>query len=212
LSVANDPILSDVFSPIIALIAMVCIKNMNQQGKHPSIFILDEAPTLFIPGLANLPATARSNQVVSVIAVQDFAQLQSIYGNKAAETIRNNLANQFFGMTNNLGTAEYVSKMAGFYHQMRTSVSDSSGPQGSSSSQTASLHKEQYVDAHQVASQPSGHFITKVTGKSPQFFETQLKALKLSMKPPDPIMSETRLSTLVDDQWKTIHREVQRII
>ena len=34
LSVANDPILSDVFSPIIALIAMVCIKNMNQQGKH----------------------------------------------------------------------------------------------------------------------------------------------------------------------------------
>ena len=30
LSVANDPILSDVFSPIVALIAMVCIKNMNQ--------------------------------------------------------------------------------------------------------------------------------------------------------------------------------------
>ena len=212
LSVANDPVLSDVFSPIIALIAMVCIKNMNQQGKHQSVFILDEAPTLFIPGLANLPATARSNKVVSVVAVQDFTQLQNIYGNKAAETIRNNLGNQFFGMTNNLGTAEYVSKMAGFYNQMKTSVSDSSGPHGSSSSQTASLHKEQYVDAHQVASQPSGHFITKVTGKTPRFFANQLKAHRFNMKAPDKIVPSNRLDTLVEEKWQAIHREVNRII
>jgi len=212
LSVANDPILSDVFSPIVALIAMVCIKNMNQQGKHPSVFILDEAPTLFIPGLANLPATARSNKVVSVIAVQDLTQLKTVYGNKAAETIRNNLGNQFFGMTNNLGTAEYVSKMAGFYNQMKTSVSDSSGTHGSSSSETASLHKEPYVDAHQVASQPSGHFITKVTGKKPRFFATQLKAHRSHMKPPDKVVPDTRLATLIDDQWQSIHQDVKTIL
>ena len=132
--------------------------------------------------------------------------------NKAAETIRNNLGNQFFGMTNNLGTAEYVSKMAGFYNQMKTSVSDSSGPHGSSSSQTASLHKEQYVDAHQVASQPSGHFITKVTGKNPRFFATQLKAHRSNMKLPDQIVPDTRLATLIDDQWKVIHQEVKAIL
>ena len=173
---------------------------------------MDEAPTLFIPGLANLPATARSNKVVSVIAVQDFTQLQSIYGNKAAETIRNNLGNQFFGMTNNLGTAEYVSKMAGFYNQTKTSVTDTSGPHGSSSSETSSLHKEQYVDAHQVASQPSGHFIAKVTGKNPRFFATQLKAHRSTMKLLDQVVPDTILATLIDDQWQTIHQEVKTIL
>jgi type IV secretory pathway TraG/TraD family ATPase VirD4 len=158
--------------------------------------------------LEHLPATARANEVATVLCVQDFAQLQNMYGQKLAESIRNNLGNQFFGMTNNLDTAEYITKMAGEYTQVRTSVSESSQDW----SETVSLGKEHYLTAHQVSTQPPGHFITKVAGRSPQFFETQLKARKLSMKPPDPIMSETRLSTLVDDQWKTIHREVQRII
>ena len=147
--------------------------------------------------------------MVSVVSVQDFTQLQNIYGNKAAETIRNNLGNQFFGMTNNLGTAEYVSKMAGFYNQMKTSVTDTSGANGSSSSETASLHKEQYVDAHQVAAQPSGHFITKVTGKNPRFFATQLKAHRSYLSAPDQVVPDTRLPTLIDNQWQTIHQEVK---
>lgn len=102
--------------------------------------------------------------------------------------------------------------MAGFYNQMKTSVSDSSGPHGSSSSQTASLHKEQYVNAHQVASQPSGHFITKVTGKTPRFFANQLKAHRFNMKAPDKIVPSNRLDTLVEEKWQAIHREVNRII
>ncbi len=43
LTIGNNPQLTGSFSPIIALIATVCMKHMNQQGKHPSIFMLDEA-------------------------------------------------------------------------------------------------------------------------------------------------------------------------
>lgn len=209
---ANDLVLSDVLAPIIALIAMVCMKNMNQQGKHKSVFILDEVPTLFIPGLENLPATARSNKAVYIVAVQDFTQLQNTYGNKAAETIRNNLGNQFFGMTDNLGTAAYVSKMAGFYNQTKTSVSDTVNSRGSSSSETASLHKEQYVAFHQVASQPASHFIAKVMGKEPRFFSTQLKAQRAYRKALDQIVPNAKLTTLIDNQWQTIHQEINHII
>jgi hypothetical protein len=208
LSVANDPRLSDVFSPIISLIATVCIKNMNQQGKHKSVFILDEAPTLFIPGLEHLPATARANEVATVLCVQDFAQLQKLYGQKLAESIRNNLGNQFFGMTNNLDTAEYITKMAGEYTQVRTSVSESSQDW----SETVSLGKEHYLTAHQVSTQPPGHFITKVTGKTPRFFAAQLKAHRSNMKLPDQIVPETKLATLVEEKWQKIHQEVKAIL
>ena len=115
-------------------------------------------------------------------------------------------------MTNNLGTAEHVSKMAEFYNQTNTSVTDTSGANDSSSSETSSLHKEQYVDAHQVASQPSGHFITKVTGKNPRFFATQLKAYRSHMKLLDQVVPDTRLATLIDDQWQTIHQKVKTIL
>ena len=35
---------------------------MNQAGKHHSAILLDEAPTLYIPKLEIIPATARSNK------------------------------------------------------------------------------------------------------------------------------------------------------
>ena len=39
LSVGNDPRLGVSFSPIIALLATVCMQQMNQQGKHKSVFM-----------------------------------------------------------------------------------------------------------------------------------------------------------------------------
>ena len=212
LSVANNPALSEVCSPLISLIALVCMKHMNQQHKHKAVFLLDEAPTLFIPDLAQLPATARANKVVSVVGVQDFAQLQHMYGTKAAETLRNNLGNQFFGMTNNLDTAEYVSKMAGFYQQEKTTVGDSFGPQGHTSSDTSSLHKEAYVDPHQVTTQPPGHFIVKTTGVTPRFFSAHLKRKEIDPKPPVQLISRERIGALINDTWRNIHQDVKKLL
>jgi hypothetical protein len=45
---------------------------MNQQGKRHSFFLLDEGPTLFIPKLDQLPATARSNKVATIYMAQTF--------------------------------------------------------------------------------------------------------------------------------------------
>ena len=212
LSVANNPALSEVCSPLISLLALVCMKHMNQQGKHKSIFVLDEAPTLFIPDLAQLPATARANKIVSVVGVQDFVQLQHMYGHKVAETLRNNLGNQFFGMTNNLETAEYVSKMAGFYQQEKITVGDSYGPQGHTSSDTSSLHKEAYVDPHRVTTQPPGHFIVKTTGMEPRFFSAHLKRQAIDLKPPLQIISRKRIDTLIEEKWRNIHKDVKKLL
>jgi hypothetical protein len=208
LSIGNDPRLGASFAPVIALLATVCMQHMNQQGKHRSVFILDEAPTLFIPGLEHLPATARSNHVATMLCVQDFAQLSNLYGSRLAEVMRNNLGNQFFGMSGNLSTGEYVAKMAGEYMGVRWSYTDSS----ESKSDTVSLSKEPYLTAHQVATQPPGHFIVKVAGKDPQFFATQLRASTLPAKPIPVRMEGYKLANLIDENWRRIHKEVEKIL
>ena len=184
------------------------MQHMNQQGKNKSAFVLEEAPTLFIPGLEQLPATARSNDVVTVLCVQDFAQLSNLYGSKLAEVMRNTLGNQFFGMSGNLSTGEYVAKMAGDYMGVRWSYTDSS----ESKSDTAFLGKEPYLTAHQVATQPPGHFIVKVAGKKPQFFSTQLRSSDLTSKTIPVHIEGYKLTDLIEENWRKIHREVERIM
>jgi hypothetical protein len=207
LSVANDPRLGTGFAPVIALLATVCMQHMNQQGKYKSVFILDEAPTLFIPGLESLPATARSNNIATMLCVQDFAQLSGLYGTRLAEVMRNTLGNQFFGMSGNLSTSEYVSKMAGEYTGVRWSYTDSS----ESKSDTASLGKEPFLNAHQVATQPPGHFIVKVAGTKPQFFSTQLKSTTLATKAIPVRTERSKLLGLIEENWKKIHQDVKKI-
>ncbi|UWW97660.1 MAG: TraM recognition domain-containing protein (plasmid) [Candidatus Cardinium sp.] len=206
LTVANDPRLSDSLSSIIALIGTVCMKHINQQGKNKSIFLLDEAPTLFIPGLENLPATARSNNVSTIVCVQDFEQLKNMYGSSKAEVIRNNLGNQFFGMTSNLTTGSYVSKMAGSYTNVRTSINMSD----KDDTVTKSLGKESYLTPNYIASQPPGHFTIKVAGNKPQFIATHLNNSNY------PIVSipskfDSELGRKIEDNWERIHNEVDSI-
>ena len=97
LCIGNSPTLSDTFAPVIACLVAVATKQMNQQGKRHSFVLLDEGPTLFIPKLDQLPATARSNKVATIYMAQDFAQMRKEYGQNKAEAITSNLNNQLFG-------------------------------------------------------------------------------------------------------------------
>ncbi|MFC5413158.1 type IV secretory system conjugative DNA transfer family protein [Larkinella bovis] len=117
LVLGNDPTLSSTFSPLLSLIVSTALKRMNQRGRIPSVVILDEAPTLFIPNFQQIPATARDNKVATVYAVQDIAQMEGTLGASVAEMIISNLSNQFFGRTTNPKTAERVSKLFGKYDQ-----------------------------------------------------------------------------------------------
>lgn len=206
LTVANNPRLSDSLSSIIALIGTVCMKHMNQQGKHKSIFLLDEAPTLFIPGLENLPATDRSNNVSTIVCVQDFEQLKNMYGSSKAEVIRNNLGNQFFGMTSNLTTGAYVSKMAGSYTNVKTSINISD----KDDTVTKSLGKESYLTPNYIASQPPGHFAIKVAGNKPQFIATYLSNDGyVSSGIPGNV--DVGMEMKVEENWERIHNEVDEM-
>lgn len=87
LCIGNSPTLAETYSPVLSLIATSCIKHLNQQNKAASMVLLDEAPTLYIPKLDNLPATGRSNKVATVYAAQDLAQMIDRYGPTKADTL-----------------------------------------------------------------------------------------------------------------------------
>jgi len=169
LTICNDPEIKDSLSPGISLILSVCMQQMNQQGKNKSIFVIDELPTVYIKKLDELPATARSNKVCTILGVQDYSQLERDYGKEEAKVILSNLGNQFVGMTNNKETADRISSVFGKIKKLKTSYSTSE----SSLSQNNSLQEEFVIQSRDVAGQDIGHFTGKIAGGKPPFFSVQ---------------------------------------
>ena len=67
------------------------------------------------PNLDRIPATARKNQVATVLSVQDYSQLEDKYGDKKAEVVTSVLSNHFFGILKihkqQNGSAAYTASM-----------------------------------------------------------------------------------------------------
>lgn len=187
LVVGNDPALSTTFSPLISLIVATAIKRLNQQGRLPSLVLLDEAPTLFIPNFAQIPATARSNKVATVYAVQDVAQMEALTSRQESEMILANLGNQFWGRTTNTTTAERVSKMFGKVDKQYRSQTEGSSATNewnlfkpttrtSNTSESVSVQQRDKLEAQQVMRFGVGEFAGLVVESSRPEFRATFRA------------------------------------
>lgn len=170
LVIGNEPTLSSTYSPIIGLILASASKQLNRQGKEKSVFMIDEFPTVYIPNIEQLPATARSNKVATILACQDIAQLYDRYGKEKSETILSNLGNQFYGRTPNPTTAERVSKIFGKAEVRTISYSrDQKSILKHTQSSTESLRETDLVKLQDVAQLNTGQFYTILSeGKNRQ--------------------------------------------
>ncbi|WP_099545598.1 type IV secretory system conjugative DNA transfer family protein [Maribacter sp. 4G9] len=113
LCIGNESTLAETYAPVISLLISVALKQMNKPGKHKSVVVVDELPTLYINKLEQTPATARSNRVATVLACQDFSQLVDRYGRDKAQVILSNMGNQFYGRTVNKDSAQMITQMFG---------------------------------------------------------------------------------------------------
>lgn len=103
---------------------------MNRPGRLKSVVLLDEAPTIYIPNIEQIPATARSNKIATIFGVQDFSQLVDNYGQDKAQIIISNLGNQFFGRVTNGKTAEMVKVLFSKEDRLFTNRNTGSGTSG----------------------------------------------------------------------------------
>jgi hypothetical protein len=130
LCLGNDSTLPTTYTPAISLIISVALRQMNQPNQQKSVVLLDEAPTIFIPNIEQIPATGRSNKIATIFGVQDYAQLADKYGQDKAQVIISNLGNQFFGRITNGKTAEMVQNLFSKKDEIFISKSEGSGTSG----------------------------------------------------------------------------------
>lgn len=89
----NDPSKADALAPVISLIVDRMNKIINQPGKHKCLTIYDEFARLRAASVLNIIGQGRSNDIICVIALQDYSQLKQVYSREEAETIFNMCGN-----------------------------------------------------------------------------------------------------------------------
>lgn len=185
LCLGNDSTLPQVYAPLISLIISVAVRQMNRPGRLKSVVLLDEAPTIFIPNIEQIPATARSNKISTIFGVQDFSQLVDKYGQDKAQIIISNLGNQFFGRVTNGKTAEMVKVLFSKEDRLFTNKNTGSGTSGTfvhiqsndTKGKSENIQERDRVKVTDLINLEPGQFYGIIAeGKPKEFLNTQLLA------------------------------------
>ncbi len=223
LTIGNQASLSESLNPIISLVASVVMKNLNQRGKLKSIFLLDEAPTLYLPNLKDLPNTGRSNMVATIYCCQDYSQMDLMYGHEEAKVIRASLGNQFLGMVNDLETANQISKVFG--KEDRIIQSQNHGSSFSASQEINYNSGYSYHHQEREVLKPNaalyftpGFFVGKVTSSKNPFFSGSFIISQRTDQKKIPEFNNAlgylkeNSSSLIQWNYERIFQEAQEII
>lgn len=155
--VGNNPQKQQVYGAVLSLYISRMIKLVNQKDKCKSSLIFDEFPTIYFNNMDSLIATARSNQVATTLAVQDYSQLKKDYGREQAEVILNIIGNVISGQVTG-DTAKHLSERFGKIQQQRKSISVNS----SDTSVSRSTQLDFAIPASKISSLSSGEFVGMV--------------------------------------------------
>jgi type IV secretion system protein VirD4 len=98
---------------------------------QPLLLVLDEAGRTPFAKLPDFLVTLRSRRISCAVLVQAISQLRAAYGLQA-DTILGNCALHLYARSEDLATAEYISKRLGLAEEVVATVSASSGPHGES--------------------------------------------------------------------------------
>lgn len=149
----NNPDRQTIYGTTLALYTSRMFKLINHKHKLKSSVLLDELPTIFIKGLDNLIATARSNKVAITWGAQDKSQMRRDYGDKEGEVIFTTTGNCFSGSVEGR-TAEDISK--NFGKEYKRKVSESIGED--SNSKSISYQLEDILPASKISDMTQGTF------------------------------------------------------
>jgi len=144
----------EALAPVISLYIDRLNRLVNRPGKYPCALICDEFATLRAYSMADTIATARSNQIVPVMAFQDLHQLYIQYSREEADSILNIAGNVLCGQVGG-ETARWVSERFPKVQRERTSISNNS----SDTSINHSLQWEPMVTPATIANLSSGEFV-----------------------------------------------------
>jgi len=97
LCLGGDPPRQEALAPVLSLYIDQLNKLVNQSGKYPCALICDEFATVRAYSTAATIATARSNNIVPILVIQDINQLRTQYSREEADMMLNIAGNLFCG-------------------------------------------------------------------------------------------------------------------
>lgn len=157
LCLGNDPNRQAIYGTVLALYTSRLFKLANRKHKRKCGILLDELPTIFLKGLDNLIATARSNKVAIVFGAQDKTQLIRDYTQKEADVIFNTVGTIIAGQVNGK-TAQDLSHSLGKEYRMTQSQTQNID----SESLQISYHQEDIMPVSKIETLSQGVFFGKV--------------------------------------------------
>jgi hypothetical protein len=144
----------EALSPIISLYIDRLNRLVNRAGRYPCALVCDEFATLRAYSMAETIATARSNNIVPVLAIQDVNQLYTRYSREEADAILNIAGNVLCGQAGG-ETARWMSERFPKVQKEKTSVSTGS----LDTSISRALQWEPMVTPATIANLSSGEFV-----------------------------------------------------
>lgn len=157
--VGNDNFYRKAFQPLISMYASIVMNMTNKENKLPFHLMVDEAATLFLPGIEDYINTGRSNGMMTTLAIQSLAQNVFEYGTELARVIQGSLSNVIFGQINDLQTQEAFSKMLGTYKMVLQNPSMGLGNKNMNIQTSQSV--EHYLRVDEISTLPQGYFAGK---------------------------------------------------
>lgn len=122
LCLGGDPSRQEALAPVISLYIDRLNKRVNQKDKYKCALICDEFATVRAYSMTTTIATARSNNIVPILAIQDLSQLRTQYSRDEADLILNISGNLLCGQVGG-ETARWISDRFPKLWQDKTSIS-----------------------------------------------------------------------------------------
>ncbi|MBN8855610.1 MAG: TraM recognition domain-containing protein [Sphingobacteriales bacterium] len=97
LCLGGDPSRQEALGPVLSLYIDQLNRLVNRAGRHPCALVCDEFATVRAFSMVTTMATARSNNIVPVLSMQDINQLRTQYSKGEADMILAIAGNVFCG-------------------------------------------------------------------------------------------------------------------
>ena len=169
LVVGNNPDRQNIYSCALGLYNSRIVKLINKKHQLKSSVIIDELPTVYLRGLDNLIATARSNKVAVCLGFQDFSQLRRDYGDRESKVIENTVGNIFSGQVVS-ETAKTLSDRFGKVLQKRQSMTINRNDKSTS----ISTQMDSLIPPSKISNLTQGMFVGAVSDNFDERIEQKI--------------------------------------
>ena len=169
LCIGNNPDREIIYGTCIALYTSRMFKRVNHPGRVKCGVLLDEMPTIFLPGVDKILNTCRSNGVVFVVGGQDVSQFYRDYGKKEADVLINTPGTTFIGQVNG-ESAKTMSQVFGKLDRVRESESIGR----SNDSVSISMQEKEIMPARKIETLSTGTFFGRVADTHSDKIERKL--------------------------------------